>query len=94
VPHGFDGYAVVPVVSDDDGEPFETLRSLQPVLDHLAPFTGDQDVYTGMSTLWDCWYETGTTPRASAGVFWDGPRPSPEEIARAKAGPAPKSRQT
>src|SRR4051794_6054369 len=86
-PLGYAAYAVVPIVPDDDGEPFETLRSLGPVLDTLDAFTGNQPVHTAMWDGWSWWYETGTTPRPSGvGVLWnqDGPPPSPEEIARAR----------
>jgi hypothetical protein len=39
-PLGYAAYAVVPIVPEDDGEPFETLGALGPVLDDLEAFTG------------------------------------------------------
>jgi hypothetical protein len=87
-PIGYAAYAVVPIVADDDGEPFETLRALEPVLGALEASTQDQRVHTAMWDGWGWWYETGTTPRpAGVGVYWDqdGPQPSPNEIERARA---------
>lgn len=87
VPRGYADYAVAPITADDDGEPFETLRSLQPLLDRLDAFTGNQLVCTAIWEGWGWFYETGTTPRPNGGVYWDqdGPRPSAEELERARA---------
>jgi hypothetical protein len=87
-PLGYEAYAVMPTVPHDDGEPEETLSSLDPVLETLARFTDGQPVHTAMWDGWDWWYPTGTVPHPTGiGVFWDpdGPRPSPEELERARA---------
>lgn len=66
-------------------EPEETLGSLDPVLAMVAGCTGDQPVHTGIWDGWGWFYPTGTTPRPTGvGVCWDGPRPSPEELQRAR----------
>lgn len=85
VPLGCEAYAVVPIVPHDDGEPEETLGSLDPVLDVLARFNGDQPVHTGIWEGWGWWYPTGTAPHPTGvGVAWtgDGAR---DEIEQARA---------
>jgi hypothetical protein len=92
-PLGYPAYAVVPLPPrrDDADGGRGCLRTIEALLDVLAPFTGEQPVHTGMWDGWSWWYETGVDPRTApgmgVGVVWpEGEdRPAHEEIDRALA---------
>ncbi|MBD5786057.1 hypothetical protein IF650_07680 [Cellulosimicrobium terreum] len=100
VPRGYAAYACVPHPGDDvdetpdvaeDASAGSMVAQAEALAAALAPSTGDQPIHLALWTGHAFLYDAGTDPRTTSGigvfVAWDEdePRPSEEEIARARA---------
>jgi hypothetical protein len=85
VPSGYDAYVVVPIPADDDLPGRPEYRTLEALIEVIAPFVGEQTVHVALWEGWGWLYGRDEDPRTAPGftVFVVGPQ-DPETIEQAR----------